>query len=199
MENHNGDDYTNVYSDARNAYYNISGYPTAVFDGVTSFIGGSNSSSMYSNYQPIVEGRAGINTAFDCNLYGSMTAPGEYTVLATIDKLAPTERDNVVLHIGLTESEIPENWQGQDHLNFVTRLMLPDQFGTAVDLINNDYIEVEQSFTIESSWLVDHCELVYFLQDNNNREILISTGRCCINHFFIFFIAPNCANDNPFF
>jgi hypothetical protein len=33
IENHNGDDYTNAASNARNSYYNIPGYPTAMFDG----------------------------------------------------------------------------------------------------------------------------------------------------------------------
>jgi hypothetical protein len=194
MENHNGDDYTNVYSDARNAYYGITGYPTAVFDGVTSFVGGSATVSMYSNYLPIVESRAGIRTAFDCNLYGSMTAPGEYTVLATINKLGPAMNSNVVLHIGLTESDILENWQGQEHLNFVTRLMMPDQFGTAVDVIGNDYIEVEQSFTIESSWMVDHCELVYFLQDNDTKEIL-QGGKVMVNDLIPVGIEEMLADD----
>jgi hypothetical protein len=34
IENHNGDSYTNAASNARNSYYGISGYPTAVFDEV---------------------------------------------------------------------------------------------------------------------------------------------------------------------
>ena len=34
IEYHNGDAFTNTASDARNAYYSISGYPTAHFDGV---------------------------------------------------------------------------------------------------------------------------------------------------------------------
>ena len=50
IENHNGDSYANQYSNARNSYYGISGYPTAFFDGGNSVVGGSHSSSMYSRY-----------------------------------------------------------------------------------------------------------------------------------------------------
>ena len=52
IENHNGDGYANNYSNARNTYYSINGYPTAVFDGVLKFVGGSHTQSMYSNYLP---------------------------------------------------------------------------------------------------------------------------------------------------
>lgn len=52
VENHNGDPFANNYSNARNSYYNITGYPTARFDGVLSVVGGSHSSSMYNSYLP---------------------------------------------------------------------------------------------------------------------------------------------------
>ncbi len=47
IEYHNGDSFTNNYSNARNTYYGISGFPTAVFDGVQSFVGGDHNLSMY--------------------------------------------------------------------------------------------------------------------------------------------------------
>lgn len=173
IENHNGDTYANTYSDYRNdIYYGIGGYPTAFFDGVVSVIGGSNTTSMYTTYQPIADERAAIRSAFDVDLWGSMTAPGEFDLLGTVTKLGPAMNQNVVLHIVLTESHIMESWQGQDHLNFVTRLMMPDQFGTALDVVNNDYIEVSESFTMDASWVTEECELVYFLQDNDTKEIL---------------------------
>ncbi|HAW58251.1 MAG TPA: hypothetical protein DCX03_04440, partial [Bacteroidales bacterium] len=33
VENHNGDPFANQYSNARNSFYAITGYPTAIFDG----------------------------------------------------------------------------------------------------------------------------------------------------------------------
>lgn len=52
VENHNGDSYANAYSNARNSFYAITGYPTAIFDGVLKVSGGSHSQSMYSTYLP---------------------------------------------------------------------------------------------------------------------------------------------------
>ncbi len=39
MENHNGDPFANTYSNARNSYYGVPGYPTAIFDAVDAVIG----------------------------------------------------------------------------------------------------------------------------------------------------------------
>lgn len=52
IENHNGDTYANNYSNARNTYYAISGYPTARFDGGNAVVGGSHTATMYPSYLP---------------------------------------------------------------------------------------------------------------------------------------------------
>lgn len=180
IEYHGGDDYETVDSDARIDYYGITGYPTAVFDGLAQFVGGSATQSMYANYLPLYEARKEIRSAFSTDIYGGIVTDEDYTVLVSIDKLAPAMNEHVVLHVGLTESEIPENWQGQDHLNFVNRLMIPDASGTVVDVVNNSFIEVEHTFTIDPSWDVMHCELVYFLQDTDTKEIL-QGGKVMVN------------------
>ncbi len=180
MEHHNGDDYANQYSDARNNYYGVTGYPTATFDGVEQFVGGSATASMYPNYLPIVNGRNDIMSAFSCEIFGENTGGNDYTVKGVINKLGPAMNENVVFHIGLTESHIPEIWGNQDHLNFVTRLMLPDENGTTVDVVNNDYIEIDETFQLNEGWDVDECELVFFLQDNDTKEIL-QGGKVMLN------------------
>jgi hypothetical protein len=172
IENHNGDAYTNDYSNARNTYYGITGYPTAVFDGVEKVVGGSNTATMYPTYLPIFEARAEIRSAFAVELYGENVGGNDYNLTGVINKLGPTAVENVVLHIVLTESHIIESWQGQDHLNFVTRLMMPDENGTVVDVLGNDYIEVNETFQIDAGWETDECELVYFLQNTDTKEIL---------------------------
>ena len=180
LEHHSGDSYENMYSAARVGYYGITGFPTAVFDGVISYVGGNATTSIYSSYLPIYEQRAEIRTAFGCNIYGQNTGGTDYEVVATVDKLGPASNANVVLHIAVTESEIPETWFVMDHLNFVTRLMIPDASGTPVDVIGNEYIEVEGSFTLDPSWDVNHCEIVYFLQDTDTKEIL-QGGKVMVN------------------
>ncbi len=180
IENHNGDDYANQYSNARNSYYGITGYPTAVFGGMDYVVGGSATQSMYTTYLPFYEGREEIMTAFSLELFGGGVSRNEYNVTGTISKHAPAMNENVVFQLALTETNIPENWGGLNHVNFVTRLMTPDENGTAIDVINNDYIEINLSFTIDPAWDVANCELVYFLQDNDTKEIL-QGGKVMVN------------------
>jgi hypothetical protein len=64
------------------------------------------------------------------------------------------------------------NWQGQDHLNFVERLMVPDQFGTDLDFSGGDIQTVTLNFTMDPGWVKENCELVAFIQDTDDKEIL---------------------------
>ena len=69
IENHNGDNFANTYSNARNSYYGITGYPTAFFDGIYSVVGGSHSNSMYNSYLPYVNNRSNVPSSFILELY----------------------------------------------------------------------------------------------------------------------------------
>jgi hypothetical protein len=176
IENHNGDPFANSYSDARNNYYGISAFPTAVFGGVDYYIGGSATQSMYDNYLPIYQGRKDVNVAFDVGVFGTNTGL-DYSINIIVDKMAsiPADWTNLVLHLALTESEIPHNWQGLTELNFVNRLMAPDENGTPIDMIANTNLQVDLNLTIDATWLTQHCELIAFIQNLDNKEILQGT------------------------
>ena len=60
IEYHNGDAFTNGASNARISYYNITGFPTAFFDGTLNFVGGSNTQSMYPQYLPLYNQRHAV-------------------------------------------------------------------------------------------------------------------------------------------
>jgi hypothetical protein len=60
MENHNGDAFSNASSNARNSYYGVTGFPTAIFDGVAGVVGGSHTVSMYPQYLAKYNSRIGI-------------------------------------------------------------------------------------------------------------------------------------------
>jgi hypothetical protein len=50
--------------------------------------------------------------------------------------------------------------------------MVPDELGTAVDLINNTNLNVDLNFSLDPAWVLDECELVAWIQNLNNKEIL---------------------------
>lgn len=173
VENHNGDPFTNTYSDARNVYYGISGYPTAVFDGVEYFVGGDHTLSMYQFYLPIFEGRDAIMSAFMMQIFGEHTDL-DYDITLSIKKLAviPSTWNNLVVHLTITETDIPFSWQGQTEVDYCQRLYVPNQNGTAVDFSSNNEIEVPLQFTLNPNWVIDNLEIGAFIQNLDTKEIL---------------------------
>ncbi len=171
IENHNGDNYANTYSNARNSYYGITGYPTAVFDGLNPSVGGSNTQSMYSNYLPKVNARMNVASHYSISATGTMTG-NTISIQATVSKPEADSNTNVVLHCAITESHITQSWQGQDHLNFVNRLMLPNQNGTPVSLATGGQQTIPLQGDFATSWNINTCEVVFFLQNTSTKEVL---------------------------
>lgn len=176
IENHNGDDYTNAASNARNSYYSITGYPTAVFDGTSKHVGGSSSQSLYPQYLPRYNQKITVPSSFSIDIQGSSSGLIDYNVDVTIE-MVDNYTGDVHLRCAVTESEIPEYWQGQSHLNFVQRLMLPTHTGIDLDFSGGNVIQQNYTFTLDPSWVAEHCEIVIFLQDDGTKEILNGSKR----------------------
>ena len=184
IEYHVWDDYDNNFSLFRFSLYEAiyadmpgggqMACPTAVFDGQHFYLGGDQVSSLFSTYLPFYEYYASVFSSFTIELSGQYTSL-DYTVSITVNKVASTSSTNMVLHLVLTESDIPENWMGQNKVNFVERLMVPDQFGTVLDFSTGDTQIVNLDFTLDPGWISDNCELVAFIQDNDSKEILQGT------------------------
>jgi len=180
IEYHNGDAFTNVYSNARNSYYGISSFPTAKFDGIHSVVGGSHSQSMYSSYLPYVNMRADVPSSFIVNIYGTKNG-SNYDMTVIAQKVAPYTGADPVLHLVVTESDIAYSWQGMSELNFVCRQMIPDQNGTVLTFGDSDTAIVQLSFTM-GGWNLAHVEFVSFLQNPNGKEIQQGSK---VSHFFL--------------
>ncbi|MCK5052329.1 MAG: Omp28-related outer membrane protein, partial [Candidatus Cloacimonetes bacterium] len=174
IENHNGDPYATVFSDYRNSYYGITGYPTAWFDGGLAVVGGSGSSSMYSSYLPRVNQRLAINSSFTIDLEVDGAGTGMEASI-TVEKVAGYTGTNLVLHFVVTESEIPYSWFGMTEFNFVSRAMVPDHFGTTLDFTSGNTQVFTLPFTFGADWVLEHCEFIAFIQDNTTKEILQGT------------------------
>lgn len=173
IENHNGDPYATDTSNGRNSYYGISGYPTGIFDGLLSYVGGSNTTSVFPSYLPLYNQRVGVKTPISLALYGSSNELA-YTVNAKINKLANLAYENLVLHMAITQSHIPYTWQGQTEFNFVNMLMVPGPQGTPVDLKNAPLgvMSVPLTFNFGSTWDMFNSELIIFVQNLDTKEVI---------------------------
>jgi hypothetical protein len=165
-----------VYSNARNSYYNITGYPTYFFDGILSVVGGSGTSSMYSYYVPKVNARNAVLSDFTINVQFVET-DGNYTATITVDNVGGNTSTGLVLQVAITESHMPITWGLSDEVNFVNRLMVPNQSGTALDFSGGNTQVVELNFTTAGFWDKNNCEIVAFVQKNSTKEILQGTKK----------------------
>jgi hypothetical protein len=170
IENHNGDTYANNYSNARNTYYAISGYPTARFDGGNAVVGGSHTATMYPSYLPKYDLCIAVPSPITIDY--TVTRTGQQFVFDfTITKVATLPNDQLVFQFTVTQSEISQSWQGQSHLNFVNRLMIPDQNGTALDFSSTNVQNVNIVANIDPLWPMEDIEFVAFVQDNGTKAI----------------------------
>lgn len=168
IENHNGDSYTNTFSNSRNSLYGINSFPTAVFNGKEKLVGGSHTQSLYSSYLPIYNNAVSVMSDFTLDL--SYTHSGsDYDVTVNIDETGDYAGTNLAVYLVLTESHLAQNWQGQTELNFVNKAMYPDQNGTS---FSGGTQSLNLSFTADSNWDLSNCELVAFIQDKDTKEIL---------------------------
>jgi len=171
VKNHNGDTFANTYSNARNTYYGITGFPTALFDGLNRSVGGSATQSMYSTYLPRVTARMAVPSHYTLSAYGS-GENNNWNVTVNVSKPEEDTNTNVVLHACITQSGIPFNWGNQTTVENVNRLMVPSQNGTPVDLATGESTDINLTFATQAAWPVDDLELVIWLQNVTTKEIL---------------------------
>jgi hypothetical protein len=168
---HNNDPFSNSAAETRTNYYHIFSYPTSFFDGIIKHKGGSISESLYEVFLPKVEERMAVNTPVSIKFSTKYVNKG-YSVVVNIIKLAPVLDTSFVLNFVITESDIEYEWENQQKLNFVERIMLPDAKGIAIDLKNNDTVTHEYYVEIQEEWNPENLEIVAFIQNQYNKEII---------------------------
>ena len=169
---HSGDDYQNSTSIARLNYYSsqIPGLPTVLFDGGLAVVGGGT--NMYPAYLAKYNNRIAIPSSFTIEAEGTSSGMMDYEISITIEKVATASTDNPILHVALTEKDIPDPWGGLLEVDYAMRLMAPNASGTQLDFTSGNLEEKTISFLVEQEWVNENCELVIFLQNQSTKEIL---------------------------
>jgi hypothetical protein len=152
----------------RQDYYDFPWYPTTYYD--SNHIGYDDWAT-YSVHEAYYLASIAEQSSFSVDIDAEV-GESEISGTVTIDKVAAYAGTNLVLHVVLTESDIPEIWQGETELDFAERAMFPDGNGTVVDFSSNDNQEISFNFNIDPTWIKENCELVYFLQDNDTKRIV---------------------------
>ncbi|MDD4602896.1 MAG: T9SS type A sorting domain-containing protein [Bacteroidales bacterium] len=184
IEHHNNaqgnDPFTTTASAARMTYYNVTGNPTAIFDGILRVVGGNHTQSMYSSYLPKYNTRHAVPSTILMSM--AITNNGlDYTAVVTMTRIGTVTATDLRLQFVVTQSNIAYNWEGQTKLHFVNRLMIPDQEGTSINFASGETQVATLHFTMDAAWPLEDCEFISFLQDNTSREILQGIKRATVD------------------
>jgi len=172
----NNDVFLNSEATARMSFYGsvVRGYPTAIFDGVDSIIGGFPDQSMFPYYNPAFNTRRGVEPPLEITLEKTGESGG--TLTATIKNTSDAGIAGMA-HFTITECNIPYAWKNQTYLHFVERDMLPDASGELITLAPDETVVLEREFAIDPSWPyytedLGNVEFGFFVQDTTSSGLL---------------------------
>ncbi len=171
IEYHFGDEYQNGPSTDRINYYGITGYPTVYFDGTYS---GSYQEEEYTAFYDFCMNKPGM-----CDISVSLEAtgnPSEFLAEVTVEDIGYPLMEDLTLRVALTESHIPELWQGMEELNFVEREMYPDADGYNLDFSTSSTNTFEFIVDVSNYDLVN-CKVVAFVQRDETKEVYFTKER----------------------
>lgn len=172
VEHHDSDPYETPESVGRYgaSYYNVTGFPTAFFDGANSVVGGSHTNSMYSSYLPKYTTAAAVATPFDITATWVQNG-ASIDVTATVNQIGAYSAGNLRLQATVTESHIQVAWQGMNEVNFVNRDMYPDHLGQAITVTQGNSQVFNFNIPISPSWVQSEMELVVWVENSSTKQI----------------------------
>jgi len=173
---HTGDPFAISEGSNRLSYYLVSGLPTAFFDGGNKVVGGSSGS--YGKYLAAFNEQKAINSPCSLSINSSIYYPEtkDGIIRAKIYSVNQIAEGNLKLRYAISESNISYNWGWLHELDYVLRDMVPDANGTSFSINKGEVYADSQSYTLSPSWNDTNCELVVFVQSDDNRKVLATAS-----------------------
>ncbi len=168
IEYHYNDPFQNSFYNVRQSYYGWTWFPTTYYD--ANMIGYYQWAT-WSEHDLFYQNQINTPCSFTIDYTLTGTSPN-FNLNVTVTKVAEYTGDDLVLHMALTESNIPFSWQGLSEVDHAMRLMAPDSYGTALDFSSSNTQTVSLDFTVDAGWVTENCEISLFVQDNSNKDIL---------------------------
>lgn len=179
----NGDIYETPATATRTSYYlpffddgdGGLGYPTTIMNGMEGMEGAlttvADQKSLYEYYYNEHKNIPTVHTiSHTVDLISSN--PSVFDISIDVTETFPYWDDEMRLFVALTETNIPESWQGESEVNYVLRDMLPNASGTVLDFTSETTITEEFQLTLDASYVRANCELVVFVQNMGTAEIM---------------------------
>lgn len=181
IEYHTGDSYENTDANVHVNYYNTGSVPYTAVDGYYFIAGGDHSVSLYPEYKTLYDYRNPVPAVEKMYLDVTHVSGNDYTATVTVVETNQYFDSNLVLYTALTESNIPESWQGLTDVDFVCRKMYPNGNGTALDFSTNDSLVYTFNFST-TGYVLENCEFVAFVQHTSSKEV-VQTSKFGMSYF----------------
>ncbi len=173
---HEDDSYENEQALARLDYYNVEGFPYAIFDGRNEYNGGGTAAeNQFNAYANIVLTAVDRTSPVSISIVNPVknTAERKFGASIQVDVPGLAYGDDNRLHVILTESEIQESWLGIDQINFVARTQYKGADGLSIDISSKgNNLSIPIDLEIDEDWNIEHMTAVVFVQDRESKEIL---------------------------
>jgi len=177
VEWHSGDVYNCSDSDPRASYYSVSGYPTAMFDGVQSQVGAGTTDGAQTAYEGKIDGRsdkADIFVEIDSALTNGDT---EVDVWINVTAFADISATNLQMRAVLIEDE--DFWDGQYPIRMTARGFVLNE---ATTITTKDQVVFHSAnMALDPAWVLEDLAVVAWVQTDTTKEILNGN----INHIEI--------------
>lgn len=153
---------------ARINYYATNYTPRLLIDGT---IDGQYLPEIWRN---LIQQRTAVSSPLKINLSGTIDTSG-LTGSITAEIIAVDSVDGISLKIryAIIESEIYYPWPyGSPYHNQTFRDMFPSTVGVPISISMGDTVVNIENFSISSSWAIENCDIVVFVQDDGNKSVL---------------------------
>ncbi|MBN1481536.1 hypothetical protein EH223_04160 [candidate division KSB1 bacterium] len=181
IDYHISDNYENAQCRPRAEFYNVPGYPTAKFNGISEIVGGASAfawEDLYrENYKPRFLAALGHGTCLDMQLT-YMEKNNKITAHAALTGLATSYVKNYRIFYVVVESHIKQSWGGLDSLQHVFRGVYPDWNG--VPFITDQPIEEgvtfesDIEFDFPANVVQENSEIIAFVQNIDNQAVTVA-------------------------
>lgn len=151
------------------------GTPTTIINGMNGLEGAAQTvQDMKDYYEYYYNEYIDIPTVYNIDASVSTVTldPWLFDINVEVEETLDYYDDEMSLHVALTETGIPESWQGLDYVNFTLRDMLPDANGT---ILNFDAASVQSAnfqLSLDTTYVKDSCSVIIFLQNNATAHVM---------------------------
>jgi len=143
------------------SYYNVTGYPTMIFDGMISTVGGWTGA--YDSHNATIQSELQKPSDVSISPAGSLTDFTENVTASISIQSIPAE-------VRGTEDDIPYNASnGETMFRFTVRTILNEQ---AITLIPGQTISIHRAFQPQAGWNTSNLGVVAFVQKDDTQEVL---------------------------